>query len=295
MKQPAARAASAIPVNKKQPNMKNITCVLVLAIVVMMVSCKSAKKIQTAITKTKTDTTQMIIVDNAHADSVLVIHDLLSKLNSNRIRDFKTFSAKVKVNYRDKEGEQPELTVFIHMQKDSVIWVSVNATIFSYEALRVLITPDSVKVLNKKDKIIQLRSVSYLQDLTDLPFDFHTLQDFLLGNPIYLDSNVVSYKKTDQSIALMSVGALFKHLVAITNGDYLLQHSKLDDADPLRNRTADLTYTGYETTNGVKFATERRVSVSEKGKLDIDMNFKQYSFNEILSYPFPIPKNYKRQ
>jgi hypothetical protein len=275
--------------------MKNFIRILLLVMIVIIAGCKSAKKIQTAITKTKTDTTQMIIVDNAHADSIMVIHDLLTKLNSNRISNFKTFSAKIKVDYRDKEGEQPELTVFVHMLKDSIIWVSVNATIFSYEALRVLITPDSIKVLNKKDKIVQLRSVSYLQDLTDLPFDFHTLQDLLLGNPIYLDSNVVSYSKTDQAIALMSVGVLFKHLLTITNGDYLLQHSKLDDADPLRNRTADLTYTGYESINGVKFATERRISVSEKAKLDVDMNFKQYSFNETLSYAFNIPKNFKRQ
>ncbi|MEO5595514.1 MAG: DUF4292 domain-containing protein [Chitinophagaceae bacterium] len=275
--------------------MKNFIRTGLLLIIVLAASCKSAKKIQTAISKTKTDTTQMTIVDNSHADSIVVIHDLMNKINSNRIANFQTFSAKVKVDYRDKEGEQPELTVFIRMRKDSIIWISVNATIFSYEALRVLVTPDSVMVLNKKDKIVQLRSVNYLQELTNLPFDFHTLQDLLLGNPIYLDSNVVSYKKNDQSITLMNVGPLFKHLLAITNGNYLLQHSKLDDVDPLRNRTADLTYSGYQTTNGVKFATERRVSVSEKGKLDIDMNFKQYSFNETLSYPFSIPKNFKRR
>jgi hypothetical protein len=266
-----------------------------LIIVVSVVSCKSAKKIQTAITKSKTDTTQMIIVDNSHADSVAVIQDLLKKINSNRIVNFKTFSAKVKVNYKDKEGEQPELTVFIHVLKDSLIWVSINATIFSYEALRVLITPDSIKVLNKKDKLVQLRSVSYLQELTQLPFDFFTLQDYLLGNPVYLDSNVISYKKNEQSITLMNVGPIFKHLISISNGDFLLQHSKLDDVDPIRNRTCDLIYTGYENNNGVKFATERRISVSEKAKLDIDMNFKQYGFNETLSYPFSIPKNYKRK
>ncbi|MEO6316745.1 MAG: DUF4292 domain-containing protein [Chitinophagaceae bacterium] len=275
--------------------MKYFIRIGLLLVVVFANSCKSAKKIQTAITKTKGDTTQRIIVDNSHADSIMVIHDLMNKLNRNRIVDFKTFSAKAKVNYRDKEGEQPELTVFIRMQKDSLIWISVNATIFSYEALRVLITPDSVKVLNKKDKVVQLRSVNYLKEITHLPFDFHTLQDLLLGNPIYLDSNVVSYKKNDQAITLMNIGPLFKHLLAITNGDFLLQHSKLDDADPLRNRTADLTYGGYENSNGVKFATERRISVSEKSKLDVDMNFKQFSFNETLSYPFSIPKNFKRQ
>ena len=275
--------------------MKNPVKIILLLMVVVMAGCKSAKKIQTAITKTKTDTTQMIIVDNSHADSVAVIHDLLNKLNSNRITNFKTFSAKIKVNYRDKEGEQPELTVFVHMMKDSMIWISVNATIFSYEALRVLITPDSVKVLNRRDKLVQLRSVNYLKDLVDLPFDFYTLQDLLLGNPVYLDSNVVSYKKNEESITLMNVGTLFKHLLSLTSGDYLLQHSKLDDVDPLRNRTADLTYGGYENTNGIKFATERRVSISEKSKLDVDMNFKQYSFNETLSYAFNIPKNFKRQ
>ncbi len=275
--------------------MKDIVRIVALIIIISAASCKSAKKIQTAITKTKTDTTQAIVVDNSHADSVAVILDLMNKLNSNRIINFKTFSAKVKVNYKDKEGEQPELTVFVRMQKDSVIWVSINATIFSYEALRVLITRDSIKVLNKKDKVVQLRSISYLQELTQLPFDFHTLQDFLLGNPIYLDSNIISYKKNDQSITLMSVGALFKHLIAINNGDFLLQHSKLDDVDPMRNRTCDLIYTGYENSNGVKFATERRISVSEKAKLDVDMNFKQYGFNEILSYPFSIPKNYKHR
>ena len=275
--------------------MKDIVRIAALIIIISSASCKSAKKIQTAITKTKTDTTQMIVVDNSHADSVAVIHDLLNKLNSNRISNFKTFSAKVKVNYKDKEGEQPELTVFVRMRKDSLIWISINATIFSYEALRVLITRDSIKVLNKKDKEVQLRSISYLQELTQLPFDFHTLQDFLLGNPIYLDSNVISYKKNDQSITLMNAGPLFKHLIAISNGDFLLQHSKLDDVDPMRNRTCDLIYTGYENSNGVKFATERRISVSEKAKLDVDMNFKQYGFNETLSYPFSIPKNYKHR
>jgi Domain of unknown function (DUF4292) len=273
--------------------MKYISGIALLMILISVCSCKSAKKIQTAITKK--DTSQVIVVDNSHADSLTFIHDMLQKINSNRISNFKTFSAKIKANYRDKEGEQPELTVFIRLQKDSIIWVSINATIFSYEALRVLITPDSIKVLNKKDKLVQLRSVSYLQELAQLPFDFFTLQDFLLGNPIYLDSNVVSYKKNDESIALMNIGPLFKNLIAISNGDFLLQHSKLDDVDPTRNRTCDLTYTGYENRNGIKFATERRVSVSEKSKLDIDMNIKQFSFNEILSYPFNIPKNYLRK
>jgi outer membrane lipoprotein-sorting protein len=47
-------------------------------------------------------------------------------------------------------------------------------------------------------------------------------------------------------------------------------------------------------SNGIRFATERQISVSERSKLDVDMNFKQFSFNETLDFKFPIPKNYKR-
>jgi hypothetical protein len=147
--------------------------------------------------------------------------------------------------------------------------------------------------MNRKDKVIQLRSVGYLQELTQLPFDFATLQDFFVGNPVYLDSNVVAYKKNEQSVVLMNIGQYFKHLVTLSNGYYLLEQSKLDDVDPIRNRTCYISYAGYEARLGRNFSTRRRISVSEKSKLDIDMDYKQYSFNEILSYPFTIPKKYK--
>jgi hypothetical protein len=202
----------------------------------------------------------------------------------------------MKVNYQDKDGEQPELTVNLRMQKDSAIWVSISATILNLEVFRIYITPDSVKLLDKRAKKVQYRSVNYLRELTQLPFDFYTIQDLLIGNPIYFDkNNVVSYKKNNESVQLLSVGKLFKHLMTISDGDNLVQHSKLDDVDPARSRTCDLTYSGYvSTTGGIRFATERQISVSERSKLDVDMNFKQYSFNETLDFKFPIPKNYKQ-
>jgi hypothetical protein len=272
--------------------MKQLAFAAFIIASMVLFSCRSAKKIQSAIAKKDTITT--VVIDDSHADSIKYIRSLLSRIDSNRI-NFNTFSAKVKVEFEDKDGKQPDLTVFIRIQKDSLIWLSINATILSYEALRILITPDSVKVLNKKDKIYQLRSVNYLQDLTQLPFDFKTIQDLLVGNPIYLDSNVVSYKKNENNILLMNVNEFFKNLVTVGSSDFLMQHSKLDDTDLIRNRTCDLTYSNYENKNSIKFPTKRRITVSEKSKLDVDMEFKQYSFNEILSYPFSIPKNYKQQ
>jgi hypothetical protein len=141
---------------------------------------------------------------------------------------------------------------------------------------------------------VQYRSLSYLQELTQLPFDFATVQDLILGNAIYLDSNIVSFKQNESSVLLLTTGKFFKHLMTLSANDYLLQHSKLDDVNITRNRTCDLTYTNYENKNGVLFSKGRKITVAEKSKLDIDMDIRQYSFNETLSFPFAVPKNYKR-
>ena len=81
----------------------------------------------------------------------------------------------------------------------------------------------------------------------------------------------------------------------LSNNDHLVHHSKLDDVDILRSRTCFINYSDYETDKGVKFSTNRSISVTEKTKLDVKLNFKQYEFNETLSYPFSVPKNYKRK
>ena len=64
------------------------------------------------------------------------------------------------------------------MYKDSIIWISVTA-IFATEGIRAYITKDSVKLLNKQDKIYTARSVSYLQEITALPLD----SCFIAGYP----------------------------------------------------------------------------------------------------------------
>ncbi|MBK6633556.1 MAG: DUF4292 domain-containing protein [Chitinophagaceae bacterium] len=87
-------------------------------------------------------------------------------------------------------------------------------------------------------------------------------------------------------------GIYFKHLLTLSSANYYLTHSKLDDVDITRSRTADLTYGDYENKSGFNFSTYREISVSEKNKLDIRLNFKQYEFNKELSVSFYIPKNY---
>jgi hypothetical protein len=255
--------------------------------------CRSTKSIEKAISSSKKDTATTVVVEDHKADSMRFINDVFTKIQRNTI-DFKTFSAKMKVNYEGSDGRSYELTAFLRILKDSIIWIRGEA-ILGFEAFRALITPDSVKIISKLDKTITLRSVSYLQDVAKVPLNFKTLQDLLIGNSIYLDSNIVFYRLEDQGISLMCIGDLFKNYVTINSNDYTLRHMKLDDADVMRARTCDLTYRDYDLRDSIRFSTYRKISLAEKSKFDLEISFKQYNFNDNLSFPFPVPKNYKHK
>jgi hypothetical protein len=258
------------------------------------VSCRSTKKLQTAIARKDTTAVKKdtVALEDAHADSLRYIASIYQNILKHHI-DYRTFSAKIKVNYEGGDGKSYDVTAFLRMEKDKYIWVSINA-ILGIEAFRILITPDSVKVINKLDKVVQLRSVGYLKDVAHIPGGFKTLQDLIIGNPIFLDSNFVFYRNDPSGVSLMTIGDLFKHYISLNGNDYTIRHSKLDDVDVMRARTCDLTYGDYEKRDSIYFSTYRKISVAEKSKLDIQLGFKQYNFNETLGFPFSISKNYKR-
>ena len=260
-----------------------------LLLIGTLAACRSTKNIQTAITKK--DTGVVISGADARADSMRFINNTLAQIQQNRI-DFTTFTAKINVDYKDAGNKTYNVNAFVRMKKDSAIWISINA-IFGIEAMRALITADSVKLLDKQNKVYTQRSIDYLQEVTDLPLSLATLQDLIIGNPVFLDSNIVSYSKSGNTISLLSVGKWFKNLITVDESDKMIGHSKLDDADLSRNRTADLTYADYDRKQGMAFATRRIITVAEKNKLDVTLDFKQYEFNKEVSFPFSIPKNYR--
>lgn len=266
--------------------------VIIVAAAGLLTACRSTRKIQTAIAQ-KDTAAAVQVAPPAESDSARQVHQLFRVLDSGKI-DFRTFSAKIDVDYRDAEGKRYDLNVNLRMVKDSAVWVSVNA-ILGIEALRMLITQDSVKMLDKQNKVYTARSIDYLQEVTALPLSLRTVQDLLIGNAVFVDSNVVALSAGADQLSLTTLGRWFKTLLTVSQPNKLIQRIKLDDADITRSRTAELSYGDYEQRNGLSFATRRRINVVEKKKLDVALAFKQYTFNEEVSFPFSIPRNFKQR
>ncbi len=271
---------------------------LLLLFALFMSSCKTAQKtqvIQEAITKKDTAQT-IVIAETPKVDSASIVKDILSKVMRSKI-DFNTFNAKIKVSYESAENSN-NYTAYLSMKKDSIIIIKISGTFLGIPGvgMEAKIKKDSVLVVQLVgDKSVMNRPISYLQDVIQIPFDFSTLQDLLIGNPIFLDSNVVSYKAGANQLTVMMVGDVFKHLVTLSNGDYKVMHSKLDDVDIQRNRTGDIIFGSYQPMGPYQFATYRSISIAEKSKLNIYLDFKEFALNEPLKYNFDVPKKLKHK
>ena len=267
--------------------MKNLLFIVVI-VSTGIISCKATRTIKKAITSPKELANQNKFID----DSIRNVNEQFQQFKSNQI-EFSTFNAKIKVESIGSNGKNPDLMAVVKIIKDSAIWMSLSATILNVEVYRLWITQDSVILLNKQDKEVMYRSLAYLQEVTQIPFDFKTIQNLIIGNPVYISDKILSYKQKDNLLFFTSMDSLFKNLLTISSNQKLLLRSKLDDVDINRNRTADIFYDGYVANNGKYFSTDRHIAISEKNKLDVKLGFKQFDFNNKTSLTFHVPKNYK--
>ena len=255
-------------------------------------ACRSTKNIQKAIIKKDSVAVVVKDIQPTHLDTMKMVHAVLGRVAQKRI-EFNTFSAKIKVDYENEKGRQPDFIANIRMLKDSLIWVSLSNDI-GIEGIRVLISNDSIKILDKLANTYQIRPLSTIQEVSQIPFLFADLQNLLVGNPIFLNKDsITSYAHTVNGYTLLSIDVLFKNLISISN-DYVIEKSKLDDNDPALNRTCNLVYTEYENKTGRLFSTMREIAIIQHNKLNVKLKFRDYKFNEELTFPFTVPKKFKR-
>ncbi len=272
--------------------MKVLHYIIIFVLTAWLFACRSTKKIQQAIVKK--DSVAVVMVEDLpnHADTVEMVNHLLDSV-AKRQMAYSTFSAKIKVDYSNQKGKQPDFVANVRMRKDSIIWISLSNDI-GIEGLRIIISPDSIHVLDKLANTYQQRPLSSIQEVSQIPFAFTDLQNLLIGIPVFFNKDsILSYSSKTTGYTILSYGPLFRHFLSI-DPEYRIEKSKLDDTDPVLNRTADLFYKEYEDKTGFLFSTYREIFISQQNKLNVQLKFKDYKFNEVLTFPFSIPKRYKR-
>lgn len=267
--------------------MKKLVYVVVMLFILSAMACRSSKKLSRTVPQVEK------LPAITGADSLLVkAQNVLRQVSDNAI-SFQTFAGRAKVTYQDENGRQPDANAYIRMKKDSVIWISVNATVLNVEAFRLLITPRKIIIVNKLEQTVEERPFRFVLDRLQLPLDFSMLQQLIVGNALLTGDSTVSYRNVPGEIAVATKGELFQNVIRVESVNKKLISSSFYPVDTTQRRSAVLTYGDYQTINGRTFAMERSITVSGDAPLHITLSFRQAEFNKELSFYFKIPESYK--
>ncbi|NIG52007.1 DUF4292 domain-containing protein [Chitinophaga sp. Cy-1792] len=256
------------------------------------VSCRRPKELARSSFPIADTTHATVIKDNGSEELKKFTDSMLTGIRKNHI-DFNSFSGRARFAFENESDSKSGLTVTVRMKKDSIIWISISAPVID-EVVRAVITKDSLKLYNRLKKQLVLRDIDNAKEMLNIPFDFNTLQDLLIGNPVYLTDSVYQVIKTPSVISFSCDNPEFISLFNVYADDYGLQQSKVMDKDSAVKRSCEMTYGDYANIGSRRFPTTRRILVEEKSITKVALDFTRYDFDVPLSFPFNMPSGYKR-
>lgn len=223
-------------------------------------------------------------------DSAAILKEQLAG-NINTPLNFTTFYGRAKANFSSPQASG-NATVYIKMKKDSVIWISITGPL-NIEGARVLVTPDSVKIINKLENTVQLSSIARLQQITKLPLNFNDFQNIILGKAGLNGSNSIDYQIKKDSITLTAAGALLTYIYSFTKNNFLLGQTNFQTSGNSDVTGANIFYNNYQAVNNLNFSASRDIAVFGASPAKLQLDFREYNFNQPQSFVFTISKNYR--
>ncbi len=213
----------------------------------------------------------------------------LAKITAAQI-NFNTFTTKAKTSLRLDGKEYPDVILNIRIKNNETIWVSATAYGL-VEVGRVLITPDSIKILNKIQSEITLKPFAFIHNYTSNKINFATLQAILVGNPMPFVLSPQTQIKTDTSGTILQ--GLVDNLTYQTNYNKSLNVVSALLNNVLASQKLEINYSQFTNLAGQVLPTQVNLNSSVSSKnITANMLYISQELNTPLDFPFNIPKRY---
>lgn len=254
-------------------------------LVILLSSCSSKKKLlKGADLKSENE---LVIKDNTREAKKTSLRNLfLTNLS------YSTFSGKAKMRL-DLGKDKFDVTSNIRIEKDKKIWISISATL-GIEVARVLITPDSVQILNKFQNEYMVKPFDYLYRFASPDLTFSNLQDLLLANisvNLLSDIDAVNLKQDPNSVQLDGKLNELDFLYKLNNNNrpYQFRLSQLS-----KKQLLEANYGEYAMASGQEFPMLLKMIISDgRQEIKTEINFNKVTFNEPVEMPFSVSSRYK--
>lgn len=264
---------------------------LIAVLVVSVVGCKTHSKVPVAAgTKVLTD-------------SLSMSPDSMQVLIRRAELDFSWFSARVGANTQ-VDQKSNSFTANLRIRKDSVIWLSISPAL-GIEVARVLITPDSLKFINRINGTYFKGDFRYLKSLLQTEVNFPMIQAVLLGNS-YLHYSPESYLGENDSEGFvlstlkkrkikretdLVIPEILTQEIWYSRGTGKVTRMEMQDYRPPRKFS--VSYPLFDIVEGILLPKNLLVNANAEKLVKIELEYSKITLNKELNLPFGIPEHYE--
>ena len=211
--------------------------------------------------------------------------------------NFQYLSGRGKVHFKRKDTDQ-SANFALRVRRDSAIWLSGSG--LGIEGVRALLTPDSVRVINRLQKTYFAGDYAYLSQLLQVPVSYQQVQAILLGDfqPAPKGTKpTVTTEGANQAVSYSQAALLLEQLLSTDTGR--LQQLKISENAAQRSLTVG--YSDFQKASGtdLPFAFTTTMLGQQGAGVETTSVTLNYAKVEVgsghLDFPFSVPSGYKHE
>ena len=233
------------------------------------------------------------------------VEDLLSRIDSSAFKA-EWLNAKASVSTREGDNET-RFTIHLRGKKDSVLWISISP-LLGIEVARVLITTDSIKVLDRLNSKYRVSSMDYINRLLQLKVNFEIVQSLLTGNFFAYRKNENKFNSVYIEDKYYILSSLTKHklkrsleekdlnkpVIQDCYVDSTYRITKMSVEDQKIDKVLVAEYDDFRLTDGGLFPYKMKTVISAEKNFEIEIDYARVEVSEKQEFPFTIPDSYER-
>jgi hypothetical protein len=213
------------------------------------------------------------------------------------------FAARVAVD-AEFDRDKRSFNVNLRIRRDSLIWMSISPAM-GIEVARVLISPDSVKFINRINGTYFKGGFDYISDMVQADLNFNMVQSILLGNA-YLHYSVDKYIQDRENGELvlstfkkrkikreneMEIPEILTQEIWYSPEKRKVSRMEMKDYRPVRNFS--VRYLAYEMLDSALVPSVLQIDAQANKSLMVQLNYSRIVLHKEQNVSFSIPDDYE--
>lgn len=245
------------------------------------------------------------IVDTLQSRKQAKVDTVYNNLKKNELQ-FNTLQSKFSAEY-DAENTHYSFGGQIRILRDSAIWVTISPGL-GIELFRVLITQDSIKMLDKTHSTYLNTKIDYINNLLDTDLDFDMLQALLIGTDFpYYETNVFEVQNYGDEYNMNTVSRRKLKRLVEKSEEYekvLVQSMRIDKNTykilkqsikqvKSPDKKVEIEYKNFQPVLEQLFPHLLHVKLEDKSTIKLNLEYNKVIINQEVTFPMKVPSDYK--